>query len=254
MHEALAKDVLGGELVGHVSRDPTVIEGRKTPAPRPAAGKRPKGGRGRPRKGEEAEKGPWRLERQSDGMSLDGMPDDLPKACGHGARRNAEGFPVSWRGCRFHLDTADCGVPVSAVLTSAPVHDSQVAIPLAKIAAGRVASLRDPMDAAHDAKGIRGTSEGLGHVPVIDVNPRRDRDLREDLKREARALRACGLAKPESVRCRIRSGGRADQRAPQDGFGARHVRVREHAEVFGRLMFGVPALTAGQLMRLAAPP
>ena len=97
VHEALVKDALGGELVGHVSRDPTAIEARETPAPRPAAGKRPKRGRGRPRKGEEAEREPGRLERQSSGMSLEEMLDDLPGACGRGARRNAKGFLVAWR-------------------------------------------------------------------------------------------------------------------------------------------------------------
>ena len=141
-------------------------------------------------------------------------------------------------------------MPVSAVLTSAPVHDSQVAIPLATTTAGRVASLHDLMDAAHDAKEIREKSEGLGHVPVIDVNPRRDTGLKEELKREARALRTCGLVMPESVRCRIRSGvGRTNARL-KDGFGGRHVRVRGHAKVFNHLMLGVLALTVDQLMRL----
>ncbi len=77
------------------------------------------------------EKVPGRLERQSDGVSLEEMLEDLPKACDHGARRNARGFLASWRGCTLHPDTADCGVPVSALLTSASVHDSQAAIPLA---------------------------------------------------------------------------------------------------------------------------
>ena len=35
-----------------------------------------------------------------------------------------------WRGYKLHLDVADEQLPVSAMLTSASVHDSQVAIPL----------------------------------------------------------------------------------------------------------------------------
>jgi hypothetical protein len=35
----------------------------------------------------------------------------------------------------LHLDTVDGDFPVSAVLTSASVHDSQVAIPLAQLTA-----------------------------------------------------------------------------------------------------------------------
>ena len=253
MHEVLVKDALGEELIGHVSRDSTAIEARETPAPKPA--KRPKRRRGRPRKGEEVEKEPSRLERQwSGGMSLDEMLDDLPSACDHGAKRNAKGFLVAWRGYKLHLDTADCGVPVSAVLTSASVHDSQVAIPLATMTAGRVTSLYDLMDAAYDTKEIREKSESLGHVPVIDVNPRRDADLKAELKREARALRTCGLVMPESVRYRIRSGVERTNARLKDEFGARHVRVRGHVKVFNHLMFGVLALTVDQLMRLAVPP
>jgi len=45
--------------------------------------------RGHPRKGAEVEKAPARLEE---------MLEDLPKACGHGARRNTRGFLASWRG------------------------------------------------------------------------------------------------------------------------------------------------------------
>ena len=53
------------------------------------------------------------------------MPNDLPRACDHGAKKNGKDFLVSWIGYKLHLDTADCGVPVSAIMTSASVHDSQ---------------------------------------------------------------------------------------------------------------------------------
>ena len=116
---------------------------------------------------------------------------------------------------KLHLDTADCGVPLSAILTSASVHDSQVAIPLAMMTAGRVTNLYDLMDSAYDAREIHQTSERLGHVPIIDVNPRRDKELKEELDREAPGP-ACGgpcrsreRAFPDPYRCR------EDQRPPQ---------------------------------------
>ena len=92
LHEALVKDALGGELIGHVSRDSTAIEAREKRKPKTRP--KPPRKRGRPRKGEEGEKEPGRLERQSNGMSLEAMLDDLPKACDHGAKRNAKGFLV----------------------------------------------------------------------------------------------------------------------------------------------------------------
>ena len=139
-------------------------------------------------------------------------------------------------------------------MTSASVHDSQVAIPLATMSAERVSNLYDLMDAAYDASEIHRMSERLGHVPLIDVNPRRDKELKQDLKREARARRLCGLVMPESVRYRIRSGVERTNARLKDEFGARHVRVRGHTKVFCHLMFGVLALTVDQLMRLAVPP
>ncbi len=61
MHEALVKEALGAELIGHVLQDSTAIEGREKPAPKPVAVEKPKRRRGRPRKGEEVEKEPGRL-------------------------------------------------------------------------------------------------------------------------------------------------------------------------------------------------
>ena len=45
------------------------------------------------------------------------------------------------------------------------------------------------MDAAYDAEPIRQHSRSLGHVPLIDTNPRRDKTLAEELRTEARRLK-----------------------------------------------------------------
>ncbi len=58
-------------------------------------------------------------------MSLNAMLDDLPKRCDRGTKKNARGMLETWRGYKLHIDTADCGVPISAILTSESVHDSQ---------------------------------------------------------------------------------------------------------------------------------
>ena len=61
-------------------------------------------------------------------------------------------------------------------MTSASVHDSQVAIPLMKMTSSRVCYLYDLMDAAYDAGAIYDISRSLGHVTIIDRNPRRRND------------------------------------------------------------------------------
>ena len=252
MHEALVVDVLGEALIGHVSRDSTAIESREAAAAKPKT-ETPKRRPGRPRKGEERPKALSRLERQANGMSLEAMLDDLPKACDRGTKRNARGVLETWRGYKLHIDTADCGVPLSAILTSASVHDSQAAIPLATMTAGRVVNLYDLMDAAYDAREIHAISERLGHVPIIDTNPRRDKALKEARNREARARRAAGHVEARTVRYRIRTVVERTNARLKDEFGARHVRVRGPTKVACHLMFGLLALTADQVMRLAAP-
>ncbi len=70
------------------------------------------------------------------------------------------------------MDVADGGVPISCLVSSASLHDSQAAIPLAIITGQRVDHCNDLMDSAYDAKEIRAHSTAAGHVPIIDTNPR----------------------------------------------------------------------------------
>src|SRR6202035_1183057 len=82
---------------------------------------------------------------------------------------------------------ADGDVPISAVLTSASLHDSQAAIPLATMTAGRVTNLYDLMDSAYDVAEITAKSRALGHVPIIDPHPRGMPGGKEAIAAEARA-------------------------------------------------------------------
>jgi hypothetical protein len=81
-------------------------------------------------------------------------------------------FPPGSRNLKLHVDTLDGDIPVSAILTSASLHDSQAAIPLAQMSAERVRNFYDLMDSAYDAGAIRAYSERLGHIAIIDPNPR----------------------------------------------------------------------------------
>ena len=98
------------------------------------------------------------------------MLADLPTACDVGAKRNSKGYKETWIGYKLHLDVACGQIPVSCLLTSASVHDSQVAIPLMTMTGAHVSYLYDLMDAAYDAVAIAAHSKTLGHVPIIDRN------------------------------------------------------------------------------------
>ena len=145
-------------------------------------------------------------------------------------------------------------LPVSSIMTSASVHDSQVAIPLGTLTAGRVESLYDLMDAAYDSIEIRAHSISLGHKPIIDANPRRSVDTQEAPKREKTARRTLGLVFPEERRYVVRTGSERVNGRLKDEFGARHVRVRGYDKVLAHLMVAMTVLTASQPMRLIVPP
>jgi hypothetical protein len=104
-------------------------------------------------------------------QTLAQMLEAIPTACDRGTKCNAQGYKVSWNGYKLHLDTADCGVPIAALLSSASMHDSLAAIPLSLISAQRVTNLYDLMDAG----ALRGTAAAWATFPDR-AQPRRARD------------------------------------------------------------------------------
>ena len=134
------------------------------------------------------------------------------------------------------------------LLTSASVHDSQVALLLATITAGRVTNLYDLMDSAYDAPEISAKSRSLGHVPIIEANPRRGGKAQAEA--EARAKRFAGYELAEDIRYNQRSAAERVNGNLKDNCGGNHVRVRGAPKVFCHLMFGILVVTVEQIMRL----
>ena len=165
---------------------------------------------------------------------------------------SSRSIPLSWVGYKLHIDTADGGIPISCVLTSASLHDSQVAIPLATMTDERVNSCYDLMDAAYDCPEIKDHSRSLGHVPIIDVNPRADKALKEELAAEAKRLKLLGHRMPEDIRYNERSTAERTNARLKDEFGGRDIWVKGNEKVMCHLMFGILALTVDQMMRLVA--
>lgn len=248
VHEALIEKNLGEQIVGHISRDSTAISAREKPEKKPVPVEKTPKKRGRPKKGEVRPKKLTRLEQQAAGQSASQMIAELPKACNVGSKRNSKGHTTSWIGYKLHIDAADGGIPVSCLLTSASLHDSQAAIPLAEISHGRVNSLYDMMDSAYDAPQIKAHSRALGHVPIIDVNPR-NKIKKQELAAEAKRRKVANYTLAEDQRYNERSTVERVNGRIKDEFGARMVRVRGNAKVMAHLMFGIVALTVDQLMK-----
>lgn len=122
------------------------------------------------------------------------------------------------------------------MLTSANLHDSQVAIPLATMTAARVTSLYDLMDSAYDCAHIGEHSRSLGHVPIIEKLQRGSGKLPME---PHRAVRFDERTTVERVNARLK-----------DEFGGRNVRVRGHWKVMAHPMFGILVLSVDQIPRL----
>src|ERR1700690_877110 len=206
--------------------------------------------RGRPRKDEDRPKPePTRLERQTT-QSLDQMLAELPTACDVGCKKNSKGYKETWNGYKLHLDVACGQIPVSCVLTSASVHDRQVAIPLMTMTSARIAYLYDLMDAAYDAAAIHDHSKALGHAPIINRNFRAQHEAKAEWAKEVERMKLIHMRDPDDVIFDFRTLAERVNARLKDEFGARSVRVRGAIKVKCHLMFGVVALAVDQILRV----
>ena len=221
----------------HISRDATEIAARQRSTSKPKVPTAPPKKRGRPKKGEVREQVPTRLQKQLS-QTVEQALSELPRLCEKGTKTDSKGHWHFWVGWKAHIDWTDGGLPVNVVMTSAAIHDSQVAIPLAKRTAQRVTSLYDLMDSAYDAKEIKQVSRELGHVPIIDPN--------------RRPANSVPLEPASVLRYRERSVAERGNSRLKDEFGCRFLRVRGHAKAHLHVMFGVLALFADQLLKPCA--
>ena len=261
LHEAVIATTQNQRLIGHIARDSTAIPARerfpettqqkkqkkkaKQRAAKQCKRTRSKGSFGK------AKAAPCgtRIQRQRH-QKLAGMLSELPRQCDIGAKKNSHGNLQYWRGYKLHLDVADGQVPISAVLTSASVHDSQVAIPLMTLTSQRVVHLYELMDSAYDADAIHAHSRQLNHVPIIAPHGRRGTTRPSQLPKVFPARPTPQLSPAQQNRYKERTMSERVNARLKDEFGASHLRVRGAAKVMAHLMFGVLALTVDQWMRM----
>jgi len=235
----LVRTHLSGHLVGHISRDSTAIHAREKPVNKrrevkPVLEKKRK--RGRPRKDEKhLRKEPRRLQKQisqSSGKAI----KDLNPSCAWGCKKNSQGNLSYWQGYKLHLDVTDTGIPVTAVVTGANVHDSQLAIPLEKLTSRRLCYLYSLMDAAYDAEEITRYIASQGRVALIDQNKRRN-DKRKPMD------------PAERKRFGIRSTVERSNSHLKDWLIPAKIMVRGHAKVNFCLLTGVVCLAAMKILQ-----
>lgn len=233
-HEALVCEVYQDRIVGHVSRDSTMIDAREKPLKKSVEEKKdePVRPRGRPKKNEaRVEKDPTRLENQIKSKNVTEILQELPKSCDVGGKKNSNGNHEWTIGYKMHFDVDDNGIPLSAILTSASMHDSQAAIPLELITNSRVKSLYSVMDAAYNSPLIIQVVTDAGKVPIIDP-------------KKPRGGEKIPLDPAKKERFKIRTSVERTNSSFKDSYGGRFIQVKGHTKVYAHLMFGVVAMTA----------
>lgn len=231
----LASETLGQEVVLHVARDSTAVQARERPVRKPKEQPRPRLKPG-PKKGMPPQGRAQTRQQRQLGQDASTALAELPTVCDVGTKRNSRGHDVHWVGYKFHVDVTGDGLPISAVTTSASVHDSQVAIPLMKQTAERtLAVCYQLMDGGYVGNPILQAAADLGQVaviapkgtskgPAVPLDPAR---------KETYSLR-CGVERFFSDL--------------KDNRGASFIRVKGHAKVHLHLMFGLLAIFALHLL------
>jgi hypothetical protein len=172
----MAKDEFKNNVVYHNNRDSTAINAReKVMGKKKKTTQKHKKKRGRPPKTEaKQEKQPTEMQKQVTASPEEAL-DALNKKCSWGCKKNSQGNVSFWKGYKLHLDISDAGFPLTACVTGANVHDSQLAIPMEKITEQRVTFFYSLMDSAYDAQAIKDFIFSRDRVSIIDPNPRNNK-------------------------------------------------------------------------------
>ena len=240
----VVKRHLEGRIIGHIMRDSTSIDAREKPLNKKRDIQLPKDPprrRGRPRKGEpKATKKMKRLAKQARQKASVSL-SQLNMKCAWGCKKNSQGNVCFWKGYKLHLDVTDMGIPVTAVVTAANVHDSQLAIPMEKLTERKIHHLYSLMDSAYDAQDIRSYIEGKGRVAIIDGNKRRKEGVRP-------------FDPAEKERFKIRSTVERANSHLKDWLIGGKVYVRGIRKVRFHLMSGVVCLAAVKILQYLVVP
>lgn len=106
-----------------------------------------------------------------------------------------------------------------------------------KLTSSKVTYCYDLMDAVYDAAQIWDQSRELGHVPIIDKNPR--------------GKEVVPMTPHEVVRYNERTAAERCNSRLKEEFGGRNVMGRGADKVMLHLMFGILALSVDQLLKVA---
>lgn len=183
-HDVFIEKYLSKTLFFYSSIDSTAIELREKSVMYGKSKKevKPKRRQGRPKKGEELPpKKPSILQQQEKMTEAEEMLSLIGTECNTSIKQNSKGNRYKWTGGKLHLSVVDGDIPITAIYSSASVHDSSLALPLICQSSQKVNYLYDLADAAYDTSIIKDYSKKQNHRPIIDINPKNSKKLKEKI-------------------------------------------------------------------------
>lgn len=253
-HNQFIKENLSEEIFFHNSSDSTKIPLRQKPIKQKKEKKR-KRKAGRPKKGEKVEpKEPSILNQQKSMTTTEDMLSLISTKCGVGIKQNSKGNREVWIGGKLHLSVVNGDIPITAIYSGANVHDSSLALPLIKETTKKVTYLYDLQDAGYDADIIRDFSKLNNHRPIIDINPKNSKDLKEKIelkKSEKEKFEKLNLPLSTDIEhYNQRSSVERVNKYLKDDFGCDKIYYQGATKVASVLAFGVLAVCIHQSIKL----
>ena len=185
----------------------------------------------------------------SRGQTTKEMLSIIPTACDIGIKKDAKGHRNKWRGGKLHISSVDGDIPITAIYSSASVHDSSLALPMMQETSSRVNYLYDLNDAAYHADIIKTFSEKNGHIQIVDINPKNSQKLRNEIEAE-KMLVTMGFDTTKSNHYSNRSSVERINGYLKDNFGCRQIYYQGATKVASVLDFAVLALCIHQSLKM----
>ncbi|MDP2819598.1 MAG: transposase [Polaromonas sp.] len=176
VHARMIEDTLADRLLAHISRDSTAIEARESIAKKTMLKSSQPSRKANAVARKKVKFAPAQSQVHWGASAARRLSKCFLNSILLGAigtKKNAQGYKISWKGYKLHLDTACCGVPISAQ---------------------RVDACYELMDAAYCSAVIREEIQAAGRVPLIDHKP-----AQREKKAEVCPSRGTALQNP--LRC-----------------------------------------------------
>ncbi len=253
-HKKFVNEYLSDTVFMYNATDAAMIPLREKPV-KIEKEEKPKNKVGRPKKGEKREPvKPKILELQKEMKTTKKMLSLVSTVCGVGVKQNSKGNREITIGGKLHISAADGDIPIAAFYSGANVHDSSVALPLINETGKRVMYLRDLLDAWYDSDIIREYSEKLNHKPIIDINPKNSKELKQKIqliKDEKVKFEFLNLPKSsDEHHYNQRSMVERVNKYLKDDFGCNTIYYQGATKVASVLSFGILSVCIHQSLKL----